>query len=158
MVDDADYSRVSALRWFAQRVNHNWYASCDLRKQGGKYLLMHRFIIGAPPGKEVDHRSGYGLNNQRRNLRICTVQQNRFAFKRKAKNKTSAFRGVSWHSQIGKWRATIKKDGIQFSLGCFVDEVAAAQAFDLAAVRLFGDFHHLNFKRKGAVCGKPRLL
>jgi hypothetical protein len=52
---------------------------------------------------------------------------------------------VSWNKRRKKWFAYIKKDGKEFNLGGFDDEVEAAKAYDEAAKRLHGEFAQLNF-------------
>lgn len=77
LVDEADYEQVSALRWYAThagRARDKWYAVRSLAK--GRRLLMHRLILSAPAGSEVDHINGDGLDNRRANLRLCARWQN----------------------------------------------------------------------------------
>lgn len=145
-IDDEDFAHVSKLNWFSQKVGRRWYAACDLRSRGGAYILLHRFILSAPEGKEVDHKNGDGLDNRRDNLRICSVKNNRRAFRRKIIGCSSRFRGVRWHTLRNKWSAQIKTNGKQFYLGLFTDEVDAAIAYDTAAKKYFGEFASLNFR------------
>ncbi|KAJ1460085.1 hypothetical protein M885DRAFT_509803 [Pelagophyceae sp. CCMP2097] len=49
--------------------------------------------------------------------------------------KKSRYRGVSWNRQRKKWWATIYVKGKTYHLGTFDDEVATAQAYDVAAAR-----------------------
>ena len=63
--------------------------------------------------------------------------------RRKQKNATSRFRGVSWRIDLGKWLARISLKGKVRYLGSFPDEEEAARAYD-AAARLHKGFI-LNF-------------
>lgn len=47
---------------------------------------------------------------------------------------TSAYRGVSWHTQTSRWKAQIKVAGKDVNLGRHRDEVDAARAYDRAAI------------------------
>lgn len=59
---------------------------------------------------------------------------------------TSNYRGVSWHTQTGRWKAQIKVNGRDINLGRHKDEMAAAKAYDRAAICARGvDNAKLNF-------------
>ena len=47
---------------------------------------------------------------------------------------TSAYRGVSWHTQTSRWKAQIKVSGKDVNLGRHRDEAEAARAYDRAAI------------------------
>jgi hypothetical protein len=53
--------------------------------------------------------------------------------------RVSEYRGVSFHSSSGNWRARIKVNGNSKHLGYFKDEHEAAVAYDKAAFDLFGE-------------------
>ena len=44
-------------------------------------------------------------------------------------NKTSEFKGVSWCSNVGKWRAQKCFKGVKYNLGLFVNEIDAANEY-----------------------------
>jgi hypothetical protein len=92
----------------------------------------------------VDHHDGDGLNNQQNNLRAATQSQNN-QNARKQVNKTSRFKGVSWYKKYQKWNARIQISRHLRHLGYFMFEGDAAQAYDNAARRIFGEFALLNF-------------
>ena len=79
VVDDADYDRLNRWKWFAVRGRRSWYAMrCRSRadRPGPHLILMHREILSAPVGVEVDFISGDGLDNQRSNLRLANRRLN----------------------------------------------------------------------------------
>ena len=97
----------------------------------------------------VDHIDGNGLNNQKKNLRVCTRSQNNLnSGKPKNKNCTSMYIGVSY---VGKytprkpWRATMSVNNKTINLGHFKTEIGAAKARDKAVLKLRKEFARLNF-------------
>src|ERR1700685_3698786 len=73
VVDDADYDLLSAFPWRAVRIRNTWYAETYVK---GARAFMHRFLLCAGPGDQVDHRDGDGLHNWRQNLRLTTHTSN----------------------------------------------------------------------------------
>jgi hypothetical protein len=138
MVDDADYEWLS--QW-------KWYALCP--KRGGIYAnsgphgLMHRLIMSPPPGMEVDHVNGDGLDNRRGNLRICTKSGNQRNQRPQSRPQSSRFKGV--HRNGRNWGAQIKVNGHKMHLGTTRIEEEAARLYDQAARQHFGEFARTNF-------------
>lgn len=60
---------------------------------------------------------------------------------------SSRFRGVSWNSNCGKWRAQVWKGSEVHHLGYFEHEEDAARAYDEAALRIRGPDAPINFSR-----------
>ena len=144
IIDDQDGPLVTRYKWYAIWNKGTWYARTSLPRVNGiqKHISMHRLILKATPGQQVDHRDGEGLNNRRSNLRTATQSQNNFNRRRLRHSKTSRFKGVCFNprSRLNKWYAQIKKHGRVIYLGVFTHEQDAAQAYDRAAATLFGDF------------------
>lgn len=150
IVDDADHAELACHLWQAHRGPHDttWYAVRATVVDGHKTKLrMHRVLMGATRGVEVDHRNGNGLDNQRLNLRLATGSQNQRHRIRPTRPKmASSFKGVSWEAQWKRWRARILVDGKRIHLGTFRSEIEAAKTYDAAALRHFGEFAAPNFK------------
>ena len=72
--------------------------------------------------------------------------------------KRSAYRGVCWDKQPGKWKAQIKEPVTKRvkHLGLFVIEDEAAQAYDDAERSMRGANAELNFPGPGEKQAKPR--
>lgn len=145
IVDDCDYEYLSQFRWHAQQTHNIWYAVRSLPRVDGKQKaeLMHRIILDAPKGSDVDHIDGDGLNNQRGNLRVASRAQNLWNRRRSARN-TSGYTGVSWDKGIGKWTAYISEGGKTRHLGCFATAEEAAVARNSVAIQIYGEFARLN--------------
>ena len=107
-----------------------------------KRISMHRLILSAGEGELIDHINGDGLDNRRCNLRIATTQQN--AFNQKHHGGSSRHKGVSYRADTGTWRAYITKDGKRKYLGTFASEEDAANAYNIEASRIFGEYAKLN--------------
>jgi len=147
MVDDADFEWLMQWKWCARIDRKKVYASRNAKDENMKWrtLPMHRFIMGVTDPKiEVDHKFGNGLDNQRKNLRICTKAQNQMNSGGWSKS-VSKYKGVCW-SRIGnKWVASIRFKGKSEHLGLFDSEILAAEAYDAKAIELFGSYAFLNF-------------
>lgn len=146
LLDDADFERLAQLKWFARRrqtsLGERWYA-LHTDNVTRRTLYLHREILGAPAGVDVDHRNGDGLDNRRENLRLARRAQNaRNQMKRAG---TSRFKGVSRNARSGRWYAAICANGVSRFIGSFSSEEEAARAYDKAAVETHREFARLNF-------------
>jgi hypothetical protein len=136
VVDDDDFERLARFGWHAHISGKRTYARAAIK---GKKVYLHRFVLGSPVGC-VDHIDGNTLNNQKSNLRCATKAENN-RNRRASKNRT--FKGV--FAQVGGYMARIVVDRRPIYLGYFKDQVAAARAYDAAAIKEFGEFAQLNF-------------
>ena len=143
MVDDADFDALSQWKWSAEKRNGTFYAIRSVRRPDGKKttIRMHRQLVGN--GVEVDHADGNGLNNQRENLRPCSVAENQQ--NRKCARGTSQYKGVMWDRFHNCWKAKIIVNGERIHLGSFKSEQDAALQYDASAKEYFGEFASLNF-------------
>lgn len=105
---------------------------------------MHRLVMNAPDGVEIDHKEGDKLNNQKSNLRFCTTTQNNRNVGHR-KNNTTGYKGVSIEPSTGKFRPNVYKAGVALSFGNYEGIRHAALARDLWAVALYGEFASTNF-------------
>ena len=96
-----------------------------------------------PAGTIPDHRNGDGLDNRRSNLRPATNQTN-LMNRGPQVNNTSGFKGVIFDKRSDAWRAQIKVDGRYIYLGCLDSKIEAAEAYNEAANKVFGEFAWLN--------------
>lgn len=146
VVDDARFFELAAHRWYALSNNcGKFYAARDVVTGGKKKtILMHRVVLGM--GRELDgeHRNGNSLDNQAENLRPATRSQNHANRKRLRPDKKVPFRGVSTINGVA-FTAQISIGNKKKHLGSFSLAEDAARAYDMAAIKQFGEFANLNF-------------
>lgn len=126
IVDTADYEWLMQWKWCVMWIEdmHCFYSVRATKVNGkNRLILMHREILGLKRGdsRQGDHALHNTLDNRRfvngkDNLRIATCKQNTHNT-RKRKDNASGFKGVDFHKQKGKYRATITEDGKQIHLG-----------------------------------------
>jgi len=133
IVDDEDFERVNKYKWYIR-------AGYALTKINGGTIAMHNLIMESSP---IDHKDHNKLNNQKSNLRKCTQHQNTMN-SRPRKNKSSEYKGVSWHTKAGKWQASISPNGKRIYLGLFETEIQAGRVYNENAKKYFGEFAYLN--------------
>jgi len=136
IVDDKDYPLLSKYNWY---LNSSGYAT------NGK-VYLHQLLLPKEEGKEVDHKDGNKLNNQRINLRYVSRSQHH-ANRKKKLNTTSKYKGVSFKDDTFRnkpWRAKIGKDYKRYYLGNYNTEKEAALAYNQKAKKIFGEFARYN--------------
>lgn len=153
LVDPEDAERVLSYRWcpamVAQNGDRQYLYAVSSKARPSRY--MHRFILGiTDPKVKVDHINHNGLDNRRCNLRVGSHQQNLFN-RRPNAHATSQYKGVHWVKSRERWRARIRFNGRDICIGDFEDEQEAAEAYDDAALMLFGSRAYLNFPAEGEV-------
>ena len=108
------------------------------------HKLVAREWVSNPEEKRcVDHIDGSRTNNHWENLRYATHSENQ-RNKRRRKDGSSLYKGVSWDKRSGKWVVRIKTGGVNKNLGLFEVEREAAEVYNKAALEHFGVFAKLN--------------
>lgn len=130
--DEIDLPMLAQYRWSLTRgqsgdVYARAYAGGG--RKASRSIRMHRAIMNAPDGMDVDHINRNTLDNRRANLRNATRSQNLHNTDA-PKHNTSGRKGVCWYPNYSKWRAFITVDRKQRTLGYFatIEEACAARA------------------------------
>lgn len=141
LVDNKDFKYLNKFNWYVHSGGNTVYAARNSKTINGKRktIWMHKEIMKTPKGMETDHIDGNGLNNQRKNLRICTKSENQHN-RSKYKCNTSGFKGVSWHIGHKKWGASIQSSGKQIYLGYYDSKIEAYNAYCNACTKYHRDF------------------
>jgi len=139
IIDSEDYNLVKTLRWHLTGWGYVQWSN----KRMGKFILLHRLIMNAPIGMEVDHINQNKLDNRRCNLRVVTRQQNE-CNKPIGCTNTSGYKGVSYHNRDRVWRAKIRDNGREIYIGAYKTPVDAAIAYNKKAIEINGEYAFLN--------------
>lgn len=146
VVEQDDLSKIERFRW-----SISWRGKADRRRPyiitqactvGGrprKVLLLHRLLMDAPKGMEVDHINGDAFDNTRKNLRLVTKAQQ---MQNVATHNPTGYRNV--YKSGSMWSAVVTTNGTSYWGGTFSDIEAAAQAATELRAQVFT--HH-NEKR-----------
>lgn len=147
LVDDEDFEEISKYKWSAAKDKERYVAHRNsLSSEGNgkrRTMLMHRVIMKAPKGKDVDHINRNTLDNRKENLRVCTHAENMRNQKVKYDGFTG-FKGVVWNKRNQKYMGQIKFNGKRIHLGYSVDKQELARRYNIAAKKYFGKFALLN--------------
>lgn len=110
---------------------------------GRKYRAHHLawlYMTGQWPGRFIDHRNGVKSDNCWANLREASRKQNAENVPLRTDN-TTGFRGVTFESNKGLYRARIRHNGRLIGLGRFKTAEQAAEAARAARAQLFTHDH-----------------
>ncbi len=130
--DAEDYRKISDRTWYKCNASPGYVGD-------RKGFCIHRVILAAPEGCEIDHINLNPLDNRKSNLRICTHQQNQ-CNQPLQRNNTSGATGVHYYTARGKYRARIKYFQRELHLGYFSTFLEAAQARNVGVKILFGEY------------------
>lgn len=145
IVDDEDYEEGIKYSWHLSMSGNIKYACTTIKDSNRqkKNLFLHRLIMKPKSDEIIDHIDGDGLNNLRKNLRICTYKEN-------SRNihvaiGMSKYRGVSYATKDA-WKVSIINDNDESEyLGTYTDEKDAALVYDKYALKYYKDFANINF-------------
>jgi hypothetical protein len=141
IVDEQDFHLVSTYRWYAHRHEATAYARTSCPGDRNRKIYLHRLIMSAPRGVEVDHRDGNGLNCTRANLRFATRSQQVINRRDpKTTRSISGVVGVTYDKRLKKWGAHITANGLRRWLGWYAEKEGAVDARRLAEKTIHGDF------------------
>lgn len=133
LVDDEDFEFLNQMKWFFNLKNKQSSGYAQRNKYLGskkyKTVYMHREIMKARDGQEVDHINGNSLDNRKSNLRLVSHAIN-MRNRKSVPNTTSIYVGVHLHKLTQKWRAQIKINNKVVSLGLFKTQELAREARD----------------------------
>lgn len=147
-VDDEDYEMLMKFNWSVSISAKTNYAIWSIIKDGIHHTIkLHRMIMRiTDPKVEVDHLDHNGLNCQKNNLRAGTKSNNQWNRNIDKTNKSSRYIGVTWKKKNNRWEVHISHNNKRVQIGCFIDEIQAAKAYDKKAFELRGNLAKLNFK------------
>lgn len=133
LVDDKDYEFLNQWKWSAKTNGREIFYAYrkENSRKTGKTIYMHRIIVNAPKGMDVDHINGDGLNNQRKNLRICTRSQNQ---RNRSMHRNGRLFGTIYYKHLvtKPWVAQIMLPKGRTQLGYYRTEESAHEAVLLA--------------------------
>ena len=121
------------------------YYTIDLCKNKRRHvkkihkLVIQSFLENIDSKACVDHINGKREDNNIKNLRYATFEENN-RNRKIAKNNASSVKGVNFDKDKNKWRARITIDGIRIHLGYF-DTIEEAKLSRIKKVHeVFGEF------------------
>ena len=140
IVDSEDFEWLNQWKWHAGKGGK--YAARKIYPSE-RVIYMHRLLMNTPENMETDHVNGNGLDNRKKNLRVCTGAENRMNHKLLSTNK-SGFNGVSWNKDIRKWSVCISVKAKTIHGGEFKDIIEAAKKYNELAKKYFGKYARYN--------------
>ncbi len=137
IVDEADYEDLMRFNWHFQKRG---YAARNATIGEKRVVVkMHRQIMNAPEGFDVDHLMGNRLDNRRSQLRLATRSEN-CRNTGPHRDNVSGLKGVTYFKARKIWQSRIWHLGVQYHLGYHSTPKAAHAAYCDAAAKLHGEF------------------
>ncbi|QGH72304.1 MAG: homing endonuclease [Podoviridae sp. ctg2L5] len=143
--EDQKFLEIHSFNWDGRYFKAHEYIRKTWPKPKYKTIYLHRLIIQAPKGVEVDHINGKGNDNRKMNLRLVNRSQNQ-ANRHKIINK-HGYKGIYSRNdgRKKKWASEITVNYKKIHLGFFNDKIEAAKAYDEAAKKYYGEYAKTNF-------------
>lgn len=142
-IDECDRHILGDYLW-SVKIDPGHETGYIMRSEKGRRgtVYLHREIMQAGEHDIVDHIDHNTQNNRRNNLRLCTLNENMWNKVPASINKTG-YKGVK-KDEWGGYRASIQANHKRLPLGKFDTAEEAALAYNEAALKMHGEFAHLN--------------
>lgn len=133
-VDVEDYERVTYYHWYQSQTQ-------NVPKITGRVIentvKLEDFIMN----RKHCYQKVKGLDYRKSNIGI---DKQSMRYRKPQKNKSSAYKGVSYSKVGRRWRAAIQVEGKSKFLGYFDSEEAAAYAYDEAVRKYWNGEGYIN--------------
>ena len=148
---DRKFGKIKAgfIAGYKRKSDNYWVVSLRFDK---KCLYMaHRIVYFLcnkvdPANNYIDHQTC--LANTKDNLRVANASENQWNKNKPntygGKETSSKYKGVYWDKSKKRWHASIQYKNKPIFIGFFFNEVEAAQAYNEAASKHFGEYARLN--------------
>ena len=124
--------------WTGGKTGHGYGVFSLHGRDVRAHRAAYEFLVGAiPSGLVIDHLCRVPACVNPEHLQPVTQQINCLRQGLSTRNK-SGYRGVSWHTQRGKWRVEVNVGGTFYSGGLFDDVHAAGRAAAELRARVYG--------------------
>jgi hypothetical protein len=144
IVDNEDYEWVNRISWSIDLCGYAYARTYERGTGKRETFRLHRKLIDAPIGMQVDHINRNKLDNRKINLRLVTPKNNSRnqgkPISYKGGPTSSKFKGVYFIKNKHKWGAIIAGKWI----GSYTTEIEAAIAYNECAKIIFKEFAVLN--------------
>jgi len=148
IVDNDDYEKVLSYskKWHLDKFKTTCYVRCAIKKNGkwqsGK--RMHTVIMNPLKGFVIDHLNNNGLDNRKKNLRVCRICENSRA--RHKVLSASGYKGVYMQKdgRPRKYQSYITVNKKRTIVRAFYTAKEAAAAYNSAAIVFHKQFAVLN--------------
>ncbi len=150
-IDKDDLEKVQSRKWrVTKSTTGRFRVVTSVRtKEGVRSITLGKFLMDPPKGKQVyPRRFNDGLDYRKSNLIVCTVGERQQLLPKRRAQSTSKYRGVSYQTATAKWRAGIQVGGKTINLGEYDTELQAAEAYNQAAIKYFGEHAYQNITHK----------
>lgn len=136
LIDTEDVDKVSKYFWGITKDGYIHRTNVHL-----PWLMLHQFVLDFKPTENltIDHINHNRLDCRKRNLRIVTLQQNCMNSSLNSNNRTG-YKGVYFSNSSRKYESKIGLNRRRIRLWGSADPVECAQAYNIAAASLFGEF------------------
>jgi len=146
LFDDEDFNLINQYLWYIDQDGYVVGYRKDLPTTHKKWIKMHRLVMGDRLNgfPVTDHKDHNKLDNRKSQLRPALFSQNAMNRRKICTARTSLYKGVSFVKESGKWAVWVEV--FHKSIGRFETEIEAAEAYDEAVKKYYGEFAYLNFK------------
>lgn len=122
-------------------TSHNWHIDTKgyvLTKINGRNIKLHRYIMPASEGIQIDHVNRKKYDCRRENLRYAVNKENAANSAAFKNNRSSGHKNV--YIQDGKYRVIVRKNGKAIHFGYYKNLPDAVMVANTARKKLFGEY------------------
>jgi hypothetical protein len=140
LVDEEDFPILSRYSW---RIDPKGYVVTGMC---GTTVRLHRFILNPNKNVQLDHKNHNKLDNRKDNLREATNSQNQHNVPKTKRVTSSRYKGVHLRKDLKEkqWSARGSLGNKRVTLGYYLTEEEAAEAYNTFARENYGEFACLN--------------
>jgi hypothetical protein len=138
VINRAHLERVLAAGHWTPNWNTSARAYYPILRE--KEMLLHRFVVGAPPGTITDHKNHDTLDCRDDNLRICSHAQNMQNRRGAHRHSKSGVRNTYWDASRQSYLVKVRANGHRRTIGRYKTIEEAEAAAIAARQSLHGEF------------------